>query len=597
MGVSERVARLAPSRAVRAQLAQATAQKRDAPIRHAAVALELRLAGAARADAAAEALEVLPHPAHARQVVLELGELDLELSLGGDGVLGEDVEDQLRPIDDTGGERVLERPLLHRIELVVDEQHLGIVVAVGRLQLLELALADVPARVGVCAPLDDLGDRVDAGGARELAELRELVVEIGALWQHREQQPTLGLRALPELGFACGHQRKYAAGRTRDGPGREIIGPGSPSSSLAAVTALADRLAERTLELVDIPSESRHEAAIRERLRSLVPAAFAAVFEGDEAFLWSRERRRDAPLLVLAGHYDTVPAQENVPGRIEDGAVHGCGASDMKGGVAVALELVRELAERDPGPVDVALLLFGAEELPPQDNPLPALFDACPLVHEAGLAVLLEPTDLTIQAGCVGNLTARVTFHGASGHSARPWLADNAIAPRDRRALPRSCARAARGGHRRAAVLRGRVGHPARGRCRGQRRARSGGRHPEPPLPARPLTGGRRGVPADARADRRDRRDRRELATRSGRPRRAARRTLCARQVPSRSSRSRRGRTSPTSRPGGSRPSTSGPVRPVSPTPGRAGRDRLARARVRRLATRRPRRDRRMTDR
>jgi succinyl-diaminopimelate desuccinylase len=193
------------------------------------------------------------------------------------------------------------------------------------------------------------------------------------------------------------------------------------------VSALADRLAQRTLELVDIPSESLHEAEIRERLRSLVPAELEAVFEGDEAFLWSRERRIGAPLLVLAGHYDTVPAQDNVPGRIEGGAVHGCGASDMKGGVAVALELVRELASSPPGAVDVALLLFGREELPPQHNPLPALFDATPLAREADLAVLLEPTDLTIQAGCVGNLSARVTFHGVSGHSARPWLADNAI--------------------------------------------------------------------------------------------------------------------------------------------------------------------------
>ena len=190
---------------------------------------------------------------------------------------------------------------------------------------------------------------------------------------------------------------------------------------------LADRLAARTLGLVDIPSESLHEAEIREHLRAAVPAPFAEVYAGEEVFLWARDRRPAAPLLVLAGHYDTVPAQENVPGLIEDGAVHGCGSSDMKGGVAVALELVRELADHDPGPVDVALLLFGREELPPSFDPLPALFDACPLVHEADLAVLLEPTDLEIQAGCVGNLTARVTFHGRSGHSARPWLADNAI--------------------------------------------------------------------------------------------------------------------------------------------------------------------------
>jgi succinyl-diaminopimelate desuccinylase len=193
------------------------------------------------------------------------------------------------------------------------------------------------------------------------------------------------------------------------------------------VTALADRLARRTLELVDVPSESLHEAEIREHVRSLVPGPFAPVFEGDDAFFWARERRPEAPLLVLAGHYDTVPAQGNVPGRIDAGAVHGCGASDMKGGVAVALELVRDLAATEPGPVDVGLLLFGREELPPMHNPLPALFDGCPLVREADLAVLLEPTDLTIQAGCLGNISARVTFHGVGGHSARPWLAENAI--------------------------------------------------------------------------------------------------------------------------------------------------------------------------
>ena len=193
------------------------------------------------------------------------------------------------------------------------------------------------------------------------------------------------------------------------------------------MSALADRLARRTLELVDVPSESLHEAAIRDHVRALVPRQFAPVFEGDDAFFWARERRPDVPFLVLAGHYDTVPAQGNLPGTMEDGAVHGCGASDMKGGVAVAVELVRDLAEAEPGPLDVGLLLFGREELPPAYNPLPALFDGCPLVREADLAVLLEPTDLTIQAGCVGNVSARITFHGVSGHSARPWLAQNAI--------------------------------------------------------------------------------------------------------------------------------------------------------------------------
>src|SRR5436309_13475439 len=190
--------------------------------------------------------------------------------------------------------------------------------------------------------------------------------------------------------------------------------------------SLAERLARRTLELIDIPSESGHEAVVREHLLELIPEGYAAEFAGDEAFLFAPVQRRDVPLVVLAGHYDTVPAQDNVPGRITDGAVHGLGAADMKGGVAVALELVRDIAEETPAH-DVALLLFGREEIPAQFSALPELFERSQLVYEADLAIVLEPTGGAIQAGCVGNLNARVTFNGVSGHSARPWLAENAI--------------------------------------------------------------------------------------------------------------------------------------------------------------------------
>jgi succinyl-diaminopimelate desuccinylase len=191
---------------------------------------------------------------------------------------------------------------------------------------------------------------------------------------------------------------------------------------------LADRLAARTLELVNIPSESWNEAAIAAHVRSLVPASFAPEYEAEDAFLWARPRREGRQLVVLAGHYDTVPAQGNLPGAIVDGNVTGLGASDMKGGLAVMLELARALDDRMIEPeVDVALLAFGKEELPAEHSPLPALFEGSRLVHDAGLAVLLEPTDTTIQAGCLGNLNARIVFHGVSGHSARPWTAENAI--------------------------------------------------------------------------------------------------------------------------------------------------------------------------
>ena len=111
---------------------------------------------------------MLPHPAHPRQVVLELCELDLELALGARRVLGEDVEDQLRPVDDPRREGVLERALLRRVELVVDEQDIRARIRVCRLQLLELALADIGPRVGTAPLLDELHSREHACGTGEL---------------------------------------------------------------------------------------------------------------------------------------------------------------------------------------------------------------------------------------------------------------------------------------------------------------------------------------------------------------------------------------------------------------------------------------------
>ncbi len=131
--------------------------------------------------------------------------------------------------------------------------------------------------------------------------------------------------------------------------------------------------------------------------------------------------------MLLSGHTDTVPIDGNVPGRIEDGVVHGRGASDMKGGLAVMMELAAWAAGAELA-YDLGLLFFPREELGPDVNPLPAVFEATPLVDEAALVICLEPTDNTLQLGCLGNINARVVFEGRSAHSARPWLGVNAIA-------------------------------------------------------------------------------------------------------------------------------------------------------------------------
>ena len=177
---------------------------------------------------------------------------------------------------------------------------------------------------------------------------------------------------------------------------------------------LSERLAARTLELVDIPSESRDEAAIAAHVADVLRAGGAPVRDlGDSCLLAGT----GAPLL-LAGHLDTVPAQGNRPGRRDGERVHGLGASDMKGSLAVMVELLLAGARFD-------CLFFGREELPMADSALTPLLAREPLSAE--LVVMMEPTDNAIHAGCLGNINATWTFHGRAGHSARPWDGDNAI--------------------------------------------------------------------------------------------------------------------------------------------------------------------------
>jgi succinyl-diaminopimelate desuccinylase len=90
----------------------------------------------------------------------------------------------------------------------------------------------------------------------------------------------------------------------------------------------------------------------------------------------------------------------------------------MKGAVAVMIELVRD-------GLPFGALFFGREELPLTDSALTPLLERHPLSPE--LVVMMEPTDNALHAGCLGNINATWTFHGRAGHSARPWLADNAI--------------------------------------------------------------------------------------------------------------------------------------------------------------------------
>jgi succinyl-diaminopimelate desuccinylase len=194
---------------------------------------------------------------------------------------------------------------------------------------------------------------------------------------------------------------------------------------------LADRLAARTLELVDIASPSRYEAALAAHIAGVLSAGGVAVRDAGDGCLVADlpAAAAGAPRLLLAGHLDTVPIQDNVPGRRDGDVIHGAGASDMKAGLAVMVELGLALAARggEGQQPAVTLCFFAREELPFGDSALTPLLARDADLRAVDAAVVLEPTANELHAGCLGNINATWTFAGRSGHSARPWQADNAI--------------------------------------------------------------------------------------------------------------------------------------------------------------------------
>jgi succinyl-diaminopimelate desuccinylase len=179
-----------------------------------------------------------------------------------------------------------------------------------------------------------------------------------------------------------------------------------------------------TADLVAIASPSHQEAEIVDLLEAeLAPLPWLTVERVDQNLV-ARTTFGRTTRVLLAGHTDTVPANGNETPRIEGDTLWGLGSTDMKAGVAVMLELARTVSE--PA-VDVTYVFYAAEEVAEVHNGLGHLFRDRPDLLEADVALLGEPTDAVIEAGCQGTMRLRVTLHGERSHTARPWMGRNAI--------------------------------------------------------------------------------------------------------------------------------------------------------------------------
>lgn len=133
-----------------------------------------------------------------------------------------------------------------------------------------------------------------------------------------------------------------------------------------------------------------------------------------------------APDILLCGHLDVVehPEPDSYRSEVRDGRIYGPGAGDMKGQVAILLELLRHLHQEKPG-ISVGLAITSDEERG-GENGVRFLVDDVGL--RCGVAIIPDGgslTDITVEEK--GILHLRVIAKGHSAHAARPWLGKNPI--------------------------------------------------------------------------------------------------------------------------------------------------------------------------
>ncbi|HEX5542350.1 MAG TPA: succinyl-diaminopimelate desuccinylase [Micromonospora sp.] len=186
---------------------------------------------------------------------------------------------------------------------------------------------------------------------------------------------------------------------------------------------LADPVA-LTRALVDIESVSRNEKQIADYVEEVLRGVAHLSVERFGNTVMARTDLGRAQRVVLAGHLDTVPLNNNFPSHLDGDLMYGCGTSDMKSGVAYALHLAVHLP--DPR-YDVTYFFYEAEEIEARYNGLFLVSQAYPEWLTADFALLLEPTYGVVEAGCQGTMRAVVTTTGRRAHSARSWNGVNAI--------------------------------------------------------------------------------------------------------------------------------------------------------------------------
>lgn len=186
--------------------------------------------------------------------------------------------------------------------------------------------------------------------------------------------------------------------------------------------------------LLHLQSPTYHEAQFHAWLREEVTriAPQANLLEVQDSLIVRLPWQADKPHVALVGHSDVVPTWFTP--YVHGQRMYGAGASDMKGALAAFFWLLERHGMALTQRYNLSWIVYAREEMTPlQENGLFSLIQHFPeYFNTLDLAVVGEPTDNTIQIGCVGSIHMCVTVLGQACHSARPWNGCNALY----RALP-----------------------------------------------------------------------------------------------------------------------------------------------------------------
>jgi LysW-gamma-L-lysine carboxypeptidase len=127
-----------------------------------------------------------------------------------------------------------------------------------------------------------------------------------------------------------------------------------------------------------------------------------------------------SPVVLLCGHMDTV--EGIVPVRFEDGQLYGRGSVDAKGPLAAMIVAASKFVEDGfPGKI----LVVGVVDEEKGGTGIQHFVESG---IQPDYAIFGEPSGLEkVVFGYKGIVTVKVSVETPSGHSAAPWLFDNAI--------------------------------------------------------------------------------------------------------------------------------------------------------------------------